>query len=129
MRDCTRRSFMKGGALAAVAMTLGMGGLPRFLLRSAYAEGRSARPRILIAVFQRGAVDGLSMVVPHGDPDYYPSRGSIAIARPAAGASETTLDLDGFFGLFTDLSAAVRHEETEHSHAPSGSDERWPTSA
>jgi len=99
MRDCTRRSFMKGGALAAVAMTLGMGGLPRFLLRSAYAEGRSARPRILIAVFQRGAVDGLSMVVPHGDPDYYPSRGSIAIARPAAGASETTLDLDGFFGL------------------------------
>lgn len=99
VHDCTRRSFMKGGALAAIAMTMGTGGLPRFLLRTAYAEGRSTRPRILIAIFQRGAVDGLSMVVPHGDPDYYAARGSIAIARPAAGASERTLDLDGFFGL------------------------------
>ena len=99
MHECTRRSFMKGGALAAVALTAGLGGVPRFLLRAAYAEGRSARPRILIAVFQRGALDGLSMVVPHGDPDYYPARGSIAIARPAAGTSGTTIDLDGFFGL------------------------------
>ena len=99
MHECTRRCFMKGGALAAVALTAGLGGVPRFLLRAAYAEGRSARPRILIAVFQRGAVDGLSMVVPHGDPDYYPARGSIAIARPAAGTSGTTIDLDGFFGL------------------------------
>src|SRR3989338_2927548 len=92
---CTRRSFMKGGALAL----LGMGSVPRFLVRTAYAQGTAARPKILIAVFQRGAVDGLSMVVPHGDPDYYAARGSIAIARPAAGTSETTIDLDGFFGL------------------------------
>ena len=99
MHGCTRRSFMKGGALAAFALTAGPGGVPRFLVRAAHAGERSARPRILIAVFQRGAVDGLSMVVPHGDPDYYAARGSIAIARPAPGTSETTLDLDGFFGL------------------------------
>jgi len=93
--SCTRRSFMKAGALAL----LGMGSVPRFLVRTAYAQGTAARPKILIAVFQRGAVDGLSMVVPHGDPSYYTSRGSIAVARPVAGSAETTVDLDGFFGL------------------------------
>ena len=92
----TRRSFMKSGALAL----LGLGSVPRFLVRTAYAQGGSAtRPKVLIAIFQRGAVDGLSMVVPHGDPSYYASRGSIAVARPTAGNPETTVDLDGFFGL------------------------------
>jgi len=86
---------MKGGAMAVLAF----GSLPRFLVRTAYAEGRSTRPRIVIAVFQRGAVDGLSMVVPHGDPEYYRARGSVAIARPAPGNPETALDLDGHFGL------------------------------
>jgi len=92
---CTRRSFMKAGALAL----LGLGSVPRFLVRTAYAQGAPARPKILVAVFQRGAVDGLSMVVPHGDPSYYMSRGSIAVARPAAGSAEAAVDLDGFFGL------------------------------
>src|SRR5262249_33775508 len=61
---CTRRSLLKGGALALV----GLGSVPRFLVRAAGAEAvgtRPTRPRILIAVFQRGAVDGLSMIVPH----------------------------------------------------------------
>jgi uncharacterized protein (DUF1501 family) len=43
------------------------------------------------------------MVVPHGDPDYYGVRGSIAIARPAPGVADTTVDLDGFFGLHPSL--------------------------
>ena len=95
MNCCTRRSFLKAGALAL----LGVGSVPRFLVRTAYAQGTAARPKILIAVFQRGAVDGLSMVVPHGDPSYYSSRGSIAVARPGAGTADTTVDLDGFFGF------------------------------
>ena len=94
--DCrTRRTFMKSGALALLAM----GSVPRFLVRAAHAQGTATHPKILIALFQRGAVDGLTMIVPHGDRDYYGSRGSIAVARPAAGAAETTVDLDGFFGL------------------------------
>ncbi len=92
---CTRRSFMKGGALAL----LGLGSVPRFLVRAASAHGTGPRPKILVAIFQRGAVDGLTMVVPHGDPGYYSSRSSIAIGRPTAGGSEGTIDLDGFFGL------------------------------
>ncbi|MBI3104123.1 MAG: DUF1800 family protein [Candidatus Rokubacteria bacterium] len=55
--------------------------------------------KALVGVDRRRPEDGLSMVVPHGDPDYYPARGSIAIARPAAGTSGTTIDLDGLFGL------------------------------
>ncbi|HTI54561.1 MAG TPA: DUF1501 domain-containing protein [Verrucomicrobiae bacterium] len=99
MTDCTRRSFVKGGALALI----GLGAVPRFLVRTALAQERAGRPKVLIAIFQRGAVDGLSMVVPHGDPDYYGARGSIAIARPARGAADTTVDLDGFFGLHPSL--------------------------
>ncbi len=99
MTDCTRRSFVKGGALALV----GLGGVPRFLVRTALAQERAGRPKVLVAIFQRGAVDGLSMIVPHGDPDYYGARGSIAIARPARGAADATVDLDGFFGLHPSL--------------------------
>ena len=91
MHGWTRRSFMKGGALALVAM----GAAPRFVVRTALAQSRAARSKVLVVVFQRGAVDGLSMLVPHGDRDYYGARGSIAIGRPDAG-SEGAIDLDGF---------------------------------
>src|ERR1044071_8892050 len=91
-RGCTRRSFVKGGALALVAM----GAAPRFVVRTALAQSRAARAKVLVVVFQRGAADGLSMLVPHGDADYYGARGSIAIARPSA--QESAIDLDGFFG-------------------------------
>jgi uncharacterized protein (DUF1501 family) len=99
MVRATRRSFMKHGALALVAM----GAVPGFVVRSALAQSRAARSKVLVVVFQRGAVDGLSMLVPHGDPGYYAARGGIAIARPAAG--EGAVDLDGFFGLHPRLAS------------------------
>jgi uncharacterized protein (DUF1501 family) len=92
---------MKGGAM----VLLGFGAIPRALVRAAGAETRAARRRVVVAVFQRGAVDGLSMVVPHGDAAYYRARESIAIQRPAAGNSETAIDLDGTFGLHPALSS------------------------
>src|SRR3989475_10364016 len=95
----TRRAFMKGGAMALLVL----GAIPRFLVRTAYAQDLATRPKIFVAIFQRGAVDGLSMVVPHGDPSYYGARGSIAIARP--GGSQGSLDLDGFFGLHPSMAA------------------------
>jgi len=91
--DRGRRSFVKSGALAL----LGLGAVPRFLVRAAHAS--AGRRRVLIAVFQRGAVDGLSMIVPHGEPAYYEARSGIAIPRPARGLADVTVDLDGFFGL------------------------------
>ena len=89
----TRRALLKAGgcALAAVAAP------PRFLARAVSAA--EARRKVLVAVFQRGAVDGLSMVVPYADRDYTAARASIAIRPPRAGDAGAAQDLDGFFGL------------------------------
>ncbi len=93
----SRRVFLKQGAFALVTV----GFAPSFLARTAFAAGRGGRPKQLIAIFQRGAVDGLSMIVPYGDADYYRARPTIAIARPNAGgtADDAAIDLDGYFGF------------------------------
>ena len=89
-----RRVFIKSGALALLALGLP----PEFMRRSLLAETAAAsRKKTLICIFQRGAVDGLSMVVPFGEKAYYQKRSSIAIPQP--GAAGGALDLDGFFGL------------------------------
>ncbi|MBI4487211.1 MAG: hypothetical protein HY655_14505, partial [Acidobacteria bacterium] len=72
----SRRVFLKNGAFALVSL----GFAPSFLARTAFAAGKAARARQLIAIFQRGAVDGLSVIVPFGERDYYRARPSIAIA-------------------------------------------------
>src|SRR5712692_5783674 len=90
----SRRVFLKNGAFALVSL----GFAPSFLTRTAFAQGRSARSKMLIAIFQRGAVDGLSLVVPFGEAEYYRSRPSIAIGRPNSG-DNAAIDLDGFFGF------------------------------
>jgi uncharacterized protein (DUF1501 family) len=90
----SRRIFLKNGAFALVSV----GFAPSFLTRAAFASGTPARARRLIAIFQRGAVDGLNVVVPFGEREYYAARPSIAVAQPGTG-EEATIDLDGFFGL------------------------------
>jgi len=90
--ECTsRRLFLRQGALAM----LSLGFAPGFVGRAAAAAG--GRKKLLVTIFQRGAVDGLNMVVPYGEADYYRARPSIAIARP--GATDGAIDLNGFFGL------------------------------
>src|ERR1700730_17574754 len=90
----SRRVFLKDGAFALVSL----GFAPSFLTRTALAQGREGRPKRLIAIFQRGAVDGLSLVVPFGDAEYYRARPTIAIKAPRSGGGEA-IDLDGFFAL------------------------------
>jgi uncharacterized protein (DUF1501 family) len=75
-----------------------LGFAPAFFARTALAGDTAGRARRLIAIFQRGAVDGLNMIVPFGEPDYYRARPSIAIPKPGD-AENGALDLDGFFGL------------------------------
>lgn len=58
---------------------------------------------VLICIFQRGGADGLNIVVPHGDKDYYAHRQSLAIPQP--GGAGAAIDLDGFFGLHPALGA------------------------
>jgi uncharacterized protein (DUF1501 family) len=95
-----RRVFVKTGALALVSLGLD----PIFLTRAAYAVNRrpGARRKTLVCIFQRGAVDGLNMIVPYGDPHYYRDRPRIAVPRP--GVAGGALDLDGYFGLHPALS-------------------------
>src|SRR6476661_3441938 len=88
----SRRIFLKNGGLALVSL----GFAPAFLARTVAAA--DARRRVLITIFQRGAVDGLNMIVPHGERAYYTARPTLAIARPG-GSSDAAVDLDGFFGL------------------------------
>jgi uncharacterized protein (DUF1501 family) len=92
-----RRTLLKTLALAGGGVLLPVG-------RSGWAATGAALPaqKRLIVVMLRGAVDGLSVVVPCGDADYYHARSTIAIARP--GADGGALDLDGYFGLHPALS-------------------------
>src|ERR1700681_3754812 len=92
----TRRIFLRNGTLAVVGTTA----VPAFLTRAAFsAVEAGASNKRLVVIFQRGAADGLNIVVPHGEPAYYSMRPSINIPRSAV------IDLDGFFGLHPSLSA------------------------
>ena len=99
-----RRYFLKSGgiALASVGMSLSA---PAFLERVVLGNPTGPKRKTLIAIFQRGAVDGLNMVVPFGESSYYDSRFSIAIQRPVSGNTEAAVDLDGFFGLHPSMSS------------------------
>ena len=88
----TRRLFLKSTGLAM----FGAGAAPLWLARA--ADAPSAHKKVLVAVFQRGAVDGLNVVVPFGEKSYYTLRPTIAIPTPTTG-TESVVDLDGFFGL------------------------------
>ena len=93
----SRRIVLKNGAFALVSL----GFAPSFLARAAHAAAAApgtGRAKRLIAIFQRGAVDGLNVVVPFGDQWYYPARPTIAIAQPTD-RENGAFDLDGFFGL------------------------------
>ncbi len=96
----SRRVFLKGSALAI----FGVGSIPSWLSRSVYAGDTwdRRRKKILVAIFQRGAVDGLNVVVPFGEQRYYELRPSIAIPKPD-GTPNSAVDLDGFFGLHPSL--------------------------
>src|SRR5882757_10925854 len=94
----TRRVFFRNGALALV----GTSALPAFLSRAVLASETtpgSFKNKRLVVIFQRGAADGLNIVVPHGESAYYSMRPSINIPRNAV------FDLDGFFGLHPSMSA------------------------
>jgi uncharacterized protein (DUF1501 family) len=102
---------MRNSALAI----FGVGAIPLWLSRSVYAGDAygKRRKKILVAIFQRGAVDGLNMVVPFGEPRYYQLRPSIAIPKPD-GTSASAVDLDGFFGLHPSLASLKPMFDARH---------------
>ena len=98
----TRRFFVRNSALAMA----GAGAAPQWLARAFAAVTPEARKKTLVTIFQRGAADGLNVVVPHGEEAYYRLRPTIAIPRPTSRSGrkdDAALDLDGFFGLHPSL--------------------------
>ena len=91
----TRRVFLKGGAMTVVGSAI----LPGFLARAAFAAESLAKNKRLVVIFQRGAADGLNIVVPHGERAYYQMRPTINIPQ------NQVVDLDGLFGLHPQMSA------------------------
>src|SRR4051794_16935986 len=100
-----RRVFLKSSAVAM----FGVGAAPTWLARAAGAtEGNGRRKKVLVAIFQRGAVDGLNVVVPFGDKHYYDLRPSIGVAQ------SSVVDLDGFFGLHPSLASLKPVFDAKH---------------
>jgi uncharacterized protein (DUF1501 family) len=94
----SRRYFLKQGGVAMV----GLSAMPAFLQRAVTATPMPNKKQ-LVVLFQRGAADGLNIVVPFGEPNYYRLRPSIAIPQPKRGGGDAAIDLDGFFGLHPSL--------------------------
>ncbi len=91
----SRRLFLKSSAVTMFGTSMA----PAWLARAVYAaDAPSPRKKILVAILQRGAMDGLNVVVPHGEPAYYALRPNLAIPRPN-NTQDSAIDLDGFFGL------------------------------
>ena len=86
--NINRRVFLKSSGLSL----LGLSALPPFLQRLTLSN-TSGNKRILVTVFQRGAADGLNVVTPFGEENYYRMRPSIAIPRPAQETGSRSLTL------------------------------------
>src|SRR5437870_12744549 len=96
----SRRYFLKQGGVAMV----GLSAMPVFLQRAAAATPSGGKKQ-LVVLFQRGAADGLNIVVPFGEQNYYRMRPSIAIPQPRRGSADCAVDIDGFFGLHPSLAS------------------------
>src|SRR5437660_11797448 len=90
----SRRYFLKQGGVAMV----GLSAMPAFLQRAVAATPMPNKKQ-LVVLFQRGAADGLNIVVPFGESNYYRMRPTIAIPLPKRGGMDAAIDLDGAFVL------------------------------
>jgi uncharacterized protein (DUF1501 family) len=99
----SRRYFLKNTGLSLFGASF----VPSFLRRTAFAIEQPGRRKILVAIFQRGAADGLNIVIPYGERNYATLRPTIAIPEPSkrSEAGPSALDLDGFFGLHPSLAS------------------------
>ena len=99
-----RRYFLKSSGIALASFGL-MSAAPAFFhefaAKAQSLKNSNNRRKILVTIFQRGAMDGLNAVVPHGESEYYNLRRTIAVPKPNENGG--AIDLDGFFGLHPSL--------------------------
>ena len=103
----SRRGFLAGTLNAAAGLLFGnqIAALPAWMPRLHLADPHiGPRGDTLVCIFLRGGADGLNIVVPHGDEQYYARRPTIGIPRPDDNRADSrAIDLDGFFGLHPSL--------------------------
>jgi uncharacterized protein (DUF1501 family) len=100
-----RRYFLKTSGIGLASFGL-MATAPEFLHQFAGAQTAAkgyGKKKVLVTIFQRGAVDGLNMLVPHGESEYYNLRPTIAVPKP--GQTDGAINLDGYFGLHPSMTA------------------------
>ena len=98
----SRRVFMKNGAMTLFAA--GLGGVPSFVTYAADTNkiiNPYKKSKILICIFQRGAMDGLMAVTPYTDLNLLKARPKLFMS-PAI-TQGGLFDLDGSFGLHPSL--------------------------
>ena len=108
--DCSRRVFLKGGGVGLLSLGLA-GANPLFLERAAAAAtelGTLGRRKVLVTIFQRGAMDALAAVPPISDTALAKARPRLYMSAARSAGDQRLIDLDGEFGLHPALAALER---------------------
>ncbi len=102
----SRRGFVKAGGLALFGISLG--GIPSFLAEAAASTLTPAlfkKKKIMVCIFQRGAMDGLMAVTPFTDNFLKAARPTLFMSAAQGGKTKPLIDLDGKFGLHPSMEA------------------------
>ncbi len=101
----SRKAFLKGSGLALFGISIG--GVPSFIARAAKGSNFIIPPygkrKVLVFIFQRGAMDGLMAVPPFTDPYLKDARPTLFMSAAKEAANKPLIDLDGRFGLHPGL--------------------------
>jgi uncharacterized protein (DUF1501 family) len=95
----SRRAFIKAGGLTLFG--IGIGGVPSFMARAAESHkilSPYQKKKVLVCIFQRGAMDGLMAVSPFNDRYLKEARPNLFMS-PVKGDKNSLIDLNGTFGL------------------------------
>lgn len=98
--EVSRRALLGTAALGAVWWMSARNALSQVAVRPHGKEGNT-----LVVIFLRGGADGLNIVVPYGDGDYYVHRTTLGIPPPTSTVKDKSLDLDGFFAVHPSMAA------------------------
>jgi uncharacterized protein (DUF1501 family) len=94
-RDLSRRHFLGTTAVLSAAAVVFPDWLPRITLANHYSSTRD----VMVSVFLRGGVDGLAMVIPHTEAQYYAIRPTIRTPAPDSMAANRAIALDNQFAI------------------------------
>lgn len=102
----SRRAFLKAGGLALFG--IGIGGVPSFVARAAESVKTNRlykKSKILVCIFQRGAMDGLMAVTPFTDDYLKNARPDLFMSAAKSDSGKSLIDLDGRFGLHPSMNS------------------------